>query len=73
MLGSKLRARAGVFAPLMRRLEAEQERWFLWMPVLLGLGIGLYFALPAEPHVLTRSHHSPSYSRCFQRRPGAWA
>ncbi len=37
----------------MRRLEAEQERWFLWMPVLLGLGIGLYFSLPAEPHVLT--------------------
>ena len=37
----------------MRRLEAEQERWFLWMPVLLGLGIGLYFSLPSEPHVLT--------------------
>jgi competence protein ComEC len=52
-LGSKLRARAGVFAPLMRRLEAEQERWFVWMPVLLGLGIGLYFSLPSEPHVLT--------------------
>ena len=52
-LGGTLRARAGVFAPLMRRLEAEQERWFVWMPVLLGLGIGLYFSLPAEPHVLT--------------------
>ena len=24
-----------------RRLEAEQERWFLWLPVLLGLGIAV--------------------------------
>ncbi len=47
------RVGGGLFAPLMRRLEAEQERWFLWMPVLLGVGIGLYFALPSEPHVLT--------------------
>lgn len=28
---------------------AERERWFLWVPVLLGLGIALYFALPFEP------------------------
>ena len=30
-------------------LAAEQERLFLWAPVLLGLGIALYFWLPAEP------------------------
>ena len=30
-------------------LGDERERWVLWLPVLLGLGIGLYFALPAEP------------------------
>ena len=24
-------------------LEAEQERWFLWVPVFLGFGIALYF------------------------------
>ena len=43
----------GAFAPLLRRLEAEQERWFFWVPVLLGLGVGLYFSLSFEPHVLT--------------------
>jgi competence protein ComEC len=28
---------------------AERDRWALWLPVFLGGGIGLYFALPAEP------------------------
>ena len=28
---------------------AEQERWFLWIPVLFGCGIGIYFLLPSEP------------------------
>jgi competence protein ComEC len=28
---------------------AERHRWPLWLPVMLGLGAGLYFALPAEP------------------------
>ena len=37
----------------MRRLEAEQERWFLWVPVFLGLGIGFYFSLSSEPVMLT--------------------
>ena len=27
----------------------EQERWALWLPVGLGFGIGIYFALPSEP------------------------
>jgi len=49
MLEGEPQARAGVFAPLIRRLEAEQERWFLWVPMFLGL----YFALPFEPHILT--------------------
>lgn len=39
--------------PVLSWLEAEQERWFFWVPVLLGLGIGAYFALPFEPHLLT--------------------
>ncbi len=30
---------------------AERERWPLWLPPVLGIGIGLYFALPAEPPV----------------------
>ncbi len=28
---------------------AERVRWALWLPVMLGLGIGSYFALPVEP------------------------
>ncbi|MDX1483140.1 MAG: ComEC/Rec2 family competence protein [Alphaproteobacteria bacterium] len=28
---------------------AERERWPLWLPVGIGAGIGVYFALPFEP------------------------
>jgi competence protein ComEC len=28
---------------------AERERWALWLPVAMGAGVGIYFALPAEP------------------------
>lgn len=31
------------------RLAAERDRWALWLPVAFGLGIAVYFALPAEP------------------------
>src|SRR5437762_571029 len=47
--------RASGVAPiawLARKLEAEQERWFLWLPVMFGGGIALYFLLPAEPWTL---------------------
>lgn len=46
-LSQRLGALAGanVFAAAM----AERERWPLWLPVFLGLGIALYFASPAEP------------------------
>src|SRR5579862_4063799 len=30
-------------------LLEERERWTLWLPVAFGAGIGVYFALPAEP------------------------
>ncbi len=39
----------GPFPWLAARLAAERERWVLWLPVALGAGIGLYFALPVEP------------------------
>jgi len=29
--------------------RGEQHRWPLWLPVMLGMGAALYFALPAEP------------------------
>ena len=55
--GARRRAPAGtvagrLIAAIGRRLEAEQEHWFLWLPVLFGSGIALYFALPAEPPTL---------------------
>jgi competence protein ComEC len=34
---------------LAARLSAERDRWVLWVPVGLASGIGIYFALPAEP------------------------
>ena len=37
------------FTGLSALLDAEQERWILWVPVFVGVGIGLYFALPVEP------------------------
>ena len=52
-LQDELQEKGWLLAPLRRRLEAEQERWFLWLPVLLGIGIGLYFSLAEEPHLLT--------------------
>lgn len=30
-------------------MVGERERWPLWLPVLLGVGIGVYFSLPFEP------------------------
>ncbi|TCO72380.1 ComEC/Rec2 family competence protein [Rhodovulum euryhalinum] len=33
----------------LRALEARRGHLFPWTPVLLALGIGLYFTLPAEP------------------------
>jgi competence protein ComEC len=41
-----------LIAAVARQLEAEQDRWFLWLPVLFGGGIALYFALRAEPPAL---------------------
>ncbi len=34
-------------------LLAERDRWFLWLPALLGGGVALYFLLPAEPRLLS--------------------
>ncbi len=33
-------------------LLAERDRWFLWLPVLLGSGIAGYFLLPFEPALM---------------------
>ena len=34
---------------LAAQLDAEQGRWFLWLPVFFGAGVGIYFELLNEP------------------------
>ena len=45
--GAAARPRPGRW--LAETLLAERERWPMWIPVGLGTGVALYFALPAEP------------------------
>lgn len=47
-IGSKI-LKFKVFIWLYQALMADRDRWALWLPVLLGVGIGFYFALPFEP------------------------
>ncbi len=47
MAGERTRVAALVW--LTRRLEAARGCLFVWAPVLLGSGIGIYFRLPVEP------------------------
>lgn len=37
---------------LLDVFAAEQERWFVWLPVMFGAGIALYFWLPSEPGLI---------------------
>jgi len=39
----------GFLAPGLQNLLAERDRWALWLPVAMGSGVALYFALPVEP------------------------
>jgi competence protein ComEC len=43
------------FASLPALFAAERDRWALWSPVLIGAGIAVYFAMPAEPQMLAGS------------------
>ena len=42
-----------VVGRVAERALAERERWFLWTPALVGVGVAIYFALPVEPPVWT--------------------
>ena len=44
-----LEPRRTFVAALGERLLAERERWPLWLPVLMGGGIAIYFMLDQEP------------------------
>ena len=39
------------FDKIKEQFLQEYDRWFLWVPVLFGVGILLYFALPVEPSI----------------------
>ncbi len=46
----ELPASAGrLAAALAARLEAERDRWALWIPAGFATGIGVYFSLDREP------------------------
>ncbi|MDC9701453.1 MAG: ComEC/Rec2 family competence protein [Alphaproteobacteria bacterium] len=42
---------AGVSLWIETQLDAEQQRWILWSPVALAIGILIYFVLPWEPRL----------------------
>lgn len=42
---------SAAFSWLRRSFAAEADRYFLWTPVFMALGIGAYFALPLEPSI----------------------
>lgn len=44
--------KAKVFRRFWGDFKGDSDRWFPWLPVCFGGGIGLYFALPDEPHYL---------------------
>ncbi len=44
--------KGGWLRQLSKTMDAERERWILWLPVGFGLGVALYFALPTEPSPL---------------------
>lgn len=43
------RAPRSLLARLRDALENEREHWLVFQPVLFGIGVGFYFALPQEP------------------------
>lgn len=49
--GGTGRRLARAWAALLRAFAAERERWILWLPVALGIGIGVYFELAVEPQL----------------------
>lgn len=51
--GFAARLARGSLASIAARLEAERDRWLLWLPVALGGGIAVYFELSVEPPLWT--------------------
>ena len=47
-------ASRGLGARLLESFIEERSRWILWLPVLMGTGVSVYFALTVEPPRWTR-------------------
>ena len=47
--GLALERRRTLLAALSERFLAERERWPLWLPVVIGTGIAVFFMLGDEP------------------------
>lgn len=39
-----------IFNFIKENFFAEQNNWIVWIPFLFGIGIGIYYLLPFEPH-----------------------
>ena len=37
---------------IAEQIREDRQRWVLWIPVLIGLGVSVYFVLPAEPPLI---------------------
>ena len=52
-IGIHMPEHTGMGMRLQKALDAEIDRWFLWVPVCFAIGIGTYFSLSEEPSGLT--------------------
>lgn len=59
---------------IRHEIEAEQDRWFLWLAVAFGTGIALYFAAYQEPALwmLALLAATALLVHVFARRVGLW-
>lgn len=61
-------------AAVLDLLVGTRDRWFLWLPVGIGAGIALYFALPGEPGLVVALAPAAGAIAAYgalRRRPGA--
>ena len=63
-----------IAAVIKTEIEAEQERWFLWIAVAFGTGVALYFAALTEPPLwlLVLGVATALLVHGFARRIGLW-
>jgi competence protein ComEC len=53
-------------------LAADRDRWALWMPVILGCGIAVYFSWPSEPSPWPAAMAAATAGTVAARLTGGW-